>query len=123
MKVNILLMRRPAKWVLNRLANYTTNAHIPDLNSGLCSFRRNLAMQYFALLPDQFSWTTTITLAMHCDKYAVAYLPIHHWARRGQSKVVPWDAGSFRVSHCEISPACAINTIQWVYSEDRGCRP
>jgi polyisoprenyl-phosphate glycosyltransferase len=74
-----------------------TNARIPDLNSGLRAFRRNVAIQYFAILPDQFSWTTTITLAMHCDKYAVTYLPIDYRARRGRSKIVPWDAGSFAI--------------------------
>src|SRR5579863_8762807 len=93
----IPLIRRPAKWLLNRLANYLTNSRIPDLNSGLRAFRRDIVMQYFPILPDQFSWTTTITLAMHCDKYAVAYLPIDYRARRGKSKIVPWDAGSFAI--------------------------
>jgi glycosyltransferase involved in cell wall biosynthesis len=95
--VHIPLIRRPAKWALNRLANYMTNARIPDLNSGLRAFRRPVAMQYFSILPDQFSWTTTITLAMHCDKYAIAYLPIDYRARSGRSKIVPWDAGSFAI--------------------------
>ena len=96
--VQIPLVRKPAKWVLNRLANYMTNAKIPDLNSGLRAFRRNVAMQYFAMLPDQFSWTTTITLAMHCDKYAVVYLPHRlSQAANGESKIVPWDAGSFAI--------------------------
>lgn len=93
----IPLIRRPAKWLLNRLANYLTNARIPDLNSGLRAFRRDIVMQYFPILPDQFSWTTTITLAMHCDKYAVAYMPIDYRARKGRSKIVPWDAGSFLI--------------------------
>jgi hypothetical protein len=96
-KVKIPLVRRPAKWALNRLANYTTGARIPDLNSGLRAFRRNVAMQYFTILPDQFSFTTTITLAMHCDRYAVTYLPIDYRGRRGRSKIVPWDAASFMV--------------------------
>jgi glycosyltransferase involved in cell wall biosynthesis len=95
--VKIPLIRRPAKWVLNRLANYMTSAKIPDLNSGLRAFRRDVVMQYFSILPDQFSWTTTITLAMHCDKYAVAYLPIDYRRRQGRSKIVPWDAGSFAI--------------------------
>ncbi len=96
-KVKIPLIRRPAKWALNRVANYMTAAHIPDLNSGLRAFRRDIAMQYFTILPDQFSFTTTITLAMHCDKYAVTYLPIDYRGRRGRSKIVPWDAGSFLI--------------------------
>ena len=95
--VRIPLIRRPAKFVLNKLANYLTNARIPDLNSGLRAFRREVVVQYFSILPDQFSWSTTITLAMHCDKYAVEYLPIDYRERTGQSKIVPWDAGSFLV--------------------------
>lgn len=95
--VKIPLVRRPAKWVLNRLANYLTGSRIPDLNSGLRAFRRDMVKQYFPLLPDQFSFTTTITLAMHCDKYAVTYLPIDYRPRKGRSKIVPWDAGSFFV--------------------------
>src|SRR5712664_650639 len=51
----IPLIRRPAKWLLNRLANYLTNARISDLNSGLRAFRRDIVMQYFPILPDQFS--------------------------------------------------------------------
>lgn len=95
--VRIPFVRRPAKWVLNRLANYLADAHIPDLNSGLRAFRRDVVTQYFSILPNQFSFTTTITLAMHCDRYAISYLPINYMARKGKSKIVPWDAGSFLV--------------------------
>ncbi len=95
--VNIPLVRRPAKWLLNRLANYMSSSQIPDLNSGLRAFRRDVATQYFGILPNQFSFTTTITLAMHCDKYAVVYLPIDYLPRTGKSKIVPWDAASFLV--------------------------
>jgi glycosyltransferase involved in cell wall biosynthesis len=95
--VHIPWVRRPAKWVLKRLANYVANARIPDLNSGLRVFRRDIAMQYFPILPDQFSFTTTITLAMHSDKYAVTYIPIDYRKRNGRSKIVPWDAGSFAI--------------------------
>jgi hypothetical protein len=79
------------------LANYMTGARIPDLNSGLRAFRREMVMQYFPILPNYFSFTTTITLAMHCDRYAVKHLPIDYRARNGKSKIVPWDAASFLV--------------------------
>jgi hypothetical protein len=36
---------------------------IPDLNSGLRIMRRDLVLRYLDLLPDGFSFTTTITLA------------------------------------------------------------
>jgi glycosyltransferase involved in cell wall biosynthesis len=93
--VAIPLVRKPAKWVLNKLANYVTQAKIPDLNSGLRLFHRDAAMQYFHILSDQFSFTTTITMAMLCDKYAVTYVPIDYKKRTGKSKIVPWDAANF----------------------------
>src|SRR5262249_20376823 len=36
-------------------------------------------------------------MAMHCDKYAVKYMPINYLRRTGKSKIVPWDAGSFAI--------------------------
>lgn len=95
--VRIPLQRRPAKWMLNHLANYVTGTRIPDINSGLRVFHRDVVMQYFPILPDQFSFTTTITIAMHCDKYAVGYVPIDYRERQGTSKIVPWDAGTFAI--------------------------
>jgi glycosyltransferase involved in cell wall biosynthesis len=95
--VHIPLIRRPAKWLLNLLANYVSGRRIPDLNSGLRVFRRDVVTQYFPILPDQFSFTTTITMAMLCDKYAVSYIPIDYRKRSGRSKIVPWDAGSFAI--------------------------
>ncbi len=96
-KVNIPMIRKPAKWLLNRLANYVSGAQIPDLNSGLRMFHRDIAMQYFHILPQLFSFTTTITMAMHCDQYAVTYVPIDYHRRQGHSKIVAWDAGSFAI--------------------------
>lgn len=95
--VHIPLSRMPAKWFLRVIANYVANTKIPDLNSGLRVFRRDVAVQYFAILSDQFSFTTTITLALLCDKYAVTYIPIDYRKRQGKSKIVPWDAGSFAI--------------------------
>lgn len=96
-EVHIPFVRLPAKWVLRRLADYVSGSRIPDLNSGLRAFRREMAMQYFPILPNQFSFTTTITLAMLCDNYAVSYIPIDYHKRKGKSKIVPWDAGSFAI--------------------------
>jgi glycosyltransferase involved in cell wall biosynthesis len=95
--VAIPLVRKPAKWALNKLANYVTQTRIPDLNSGLRVFHRDAATQYFHILSDQFSFTTTITMAMLCDKYAVSYIPIDYKRRTGKSKIVPWDAANFAV--------------------------
>lgn len=93
--VHIPLIRRPAKWVLNQLANYLSNAKIPDLNSGLRLFRTEVAKRYFHILPSSFSFTTTITLAMFADGYRVKYHSIDYQKREGFSKIRPSDAIGF----------------------------
>ncbi len=92
---DIPFFRRPAKWLLRRLAKYITGEHIPDLNSGLRAFRRRFVLQYFHLLPDKFSFTTTITVAALCDHYKISYIDIDYGRRVGKSKIVPWDFVSF----------------------------
>lgn len=85
--VHIPLARRPAKWFLSRLASYLAGQHLPDINSGLRLMRRSLIEKYLTLLPEGFSFTTTITLAAACNGHAVAYLPINYHARLGSSKI------------------------------------
>jgi glycosyltransferase involved in cell wall biosynthesis len=85
--VKIPLARRPAKWFLSRLASYLAGQHLPDINSGLRLMRRSLVQRYLTLLPDGFSFTTTITLAAACDGHPVAYVPIDYHARLGSSKI------------------------------------
>src|SRR5689334_337081 len=55
--------RALAKQSLRVIAESLTGAEIPDLNSGLRAFRREIAERYLDLLPDGFSFTTTITVA------------------------------------------------------------
>jgi glycosyltransferase involved in cell wall biosynthesis len=85
----IPLIRRPAKWVLRKLAAYLTRVDIPDLNSGLRVMRKNRVVKYEHLLPDGFSLTTTITLAMFSSGDRVKYIPINYLARKGSSKIRP----------------------------------
>ena len=86
---NIPLSRRPAKWMLNKLANYLTGIKIPDLNSGLRVMKKDIVLKYFHLLPDGFSFTTTITLAMLTNNYIVEFIPIEYKIRSGRSKIRP----------------------------------
>ncbi len=87
--VKIPLIRKPAKWVLNVLANYLANVKIPDINSGLRIMRKNVVEKFINILPDGFSFTTTITLAMLTNGYAVKYIPIDYNTREGKSKIRP----------------------------------
>ena len=88
-KVQVPLIRRPAKWVLLHYARWMARADIKDLNSGLRAFRKNDALRFFPLLPDGFSFTSTITLAMHVNGMRVSYLPINYRKRIGKSSIRP----------------------------------
>jgi glycosyltransferase involved in cell wall biosynthesis len=85
--VHIPLVRRPAKWLLSRLASYLAQRRIPDLNSGLRVIRRSIVGEFEHLLPAGFSFTTTITLAHLCNDYRVYYQPIDYHKRIGKSKI------------------------------------
>jgi glycosyltransferase involved in cell wall biosynthesis len=87
--VQVPLVRRPAKWALLRYARWMAGADIKDLNSGLRAFRKKDALHYSPLLPDGFSFTSTITLAMHVNGMRVAYLPINYSKRIGKSSIRP----------------------------------
>lgn len=86
----VRLLRRPAKWLIRRLAGYLTGAKIPDLNSGFRVFRRDVAGQFLHLLPTGFSCVTTITMAFLSNGYSVKYVPIDYFPREGESKFHWW---------------------------------
>lgn len=78
--------RVPAKLFIRKLASYLTETDIPDLNSGLRAFRRDVALQYLHLLPTGFSCVTTITMSFLANGYSVKYVPIEYSPRAGESK-------------------------------------
>lgn len=88
-QVHIPLVRRPAKWMITKLAEYLSNQEIPDLNSGLRVFRKDVALRFLTLYPDGFSFTTTITLAMLTNHYRVKFIPINYHKRVGKSSIHP----------------------------------
>jgi glycosyltransferase involved in cell wall biosynthesis len=92
---NVPFVRRPAKWLLNKLANFLARQNIPDLNSGMRVFRRTSLERFIPLLPEGFSFTTTITLCMLSSDMEVAYIPIEYGKRVGHSKIRAVDFFNF----------------------------
>jgi glycosyltransferase involved in cell wall biosynthesis len=84
---NVPLIRRPAKWMLKTLASVLARRRINDVNSGLRVFRRPALERFIPLLPDGYSFTTTITLCMLASNLRVVYHPISYGARIGHSKI------------------------------------
>ncbi|MGC3990947.1 MAG: glycosyltransferase family 2 protein [Chthoniobacteraceae bacterium] len=95
--VQIPLIRRPGKWIITRLAEYLSQQDIPDLNSGLRVFRKDVALRFLTLYPDGFSFTTTITLSMLTNHYRVKFVPINYHRRIGKSSIKPSDFINFTI--------------------------
>jgi glycosyltransferase involved in cell wall biosynthesis len=83
------LVRKPVKTVLRLLAGFVAGRRIPDLNSGMRAFRKDVALQYFNILPDGHSWVSTISLAFLTNGYSVKYVPIDYYRRKGKSTFRP----------------------------------
>jgi glycosyltransferase involved in cell wall biosynthesis len=96
-------LRQPAKWFLRMLAARLAEQPIPDLNSGLRAFRKDCIKQYFPILSNRFSFTTTSTLAYLGDGYQIVYHPINYYPRVGKSKIVPWHFMDFTILILRLS--------------------
>lgn len=88
--VSIPYIRRPAKWAITKLANYLTGEHIPDLNSGFRLLKKNIVNRFYKILPNGFSFTVTITLALLTNNYKIKYIPTNYYKRKGKSKIRPF---------------------------------
>lgn len=82
-------LRTPAKWFIRKLACYLSASHIPDLNTGLKAFKKDVMKKYLWLLPEGFSCVSTMTLAFLANGYAVKYIPTAYHPRIGKSKFHP----------------------------------
>ena len=82
--------RVPAKWFIRMVAQRLSGMKIPDLNSGLRAFRREVSLPYLRLLPPGFSCVTTITMAFLSNQHPVDYIPIDYAKRSGTSKFHPF---------------------------------
>lgn len=81
------MVKSASRVVFKLLAEFTTGRHIPDINSGLRVFRRDLVRRYGAALCGGFSFTTTLTVIAMLTHHFVAYRPIAYHRRVGRSKV------------------------------------
>ncbi|MEX2259468.1 MAG: glycosyltransferase [Woeseia sp.] len=78
-----------ANGVYNDLASLITGRRIPDLTSGFRVVRRTLFTQFLYLLPNGFSYPTTITMAFLRSGYPVCFSPITASKRSGKSHIRP----------------------------------
>jgi glycosyltransferase involved in cell wall biosynthesis len=86
---DIGLLRRAPKRVLTALAGYLANHPIPDLNSGMRVFHRDIYDGHRRIYPDRFSFSSTLTMVGLTGGYEVAFVPIDYFERIGRSSIHP----------------------------------
>ncbi len=79
--------RNLANGIYNRLASYVSGRKINDLTSGFRAIKAEAAKGFVYLLPNQFSYPTTLTLATVRSGRSLAYVPIQVKKRVGKSKI------------------------------------
>lgn len=81
------LHRATANGFYNRLASWMVGHRVSDLTSGFRAVRADKFRQFLYLLPNGFSYPTTITMSFFRAGYSVTYIPIHAPKRIGKSHI------------------------------------
>lgn len=81
--------RDVANRVFNSYASYVVSYPVADLTSGFRLVRANIARNFLYLLPNKFSYPSTLTIALFRAGFAVKYVPFAAPAREGVSKINP----------------------------------
>jgi glycosyltransferase involved in cell wall biosynthesis len=78
-----------ANLLYNLIATWMTGFRIEDLTSGFRAVRANKFHEFLHLLPNGFSYPTTITMAFLRNAYGIKYAPIRVVRRLGKSHLRP----------------------------------
>jgi len=79
--------RDAANGFYNLFASYICKRKIQDLTSGFRAIKADIAGQFVPLLPNTFSYPTTITMAILRSGFSLAYVPIRANRCVGKSKI------------------------------------
>jgi glycosyltransferase involved in cell wall biosynthesis len=104
-RYNMVVGERPAsgqagwhRWlantIYNRLASYVSEFPVRDLTSGFRAMRTSEVRRYLEILPNTFSYPTTLTLAYLRSGLTLRYEEIDIRRRVGTSKIRIWQDGT-----------------------------
>lgn len=79
------IFRHTANWAYNRIATWIVNHRVPDLTSGFRAVNAKKFKEFLYMLPNGFSYPTTITMAFFRSGHSVEYVPIRAAKRAGKS--------------------------------------
>lgn len=81
--------RAVANGFYNRFSSWIASYPIRDLTSGFRAVRARQFRQFLPLLPNKFSYPTTVTMSFLKMGYPVAYVPVDVAQRIGKSHIAP----------------------------------
>ena len=74
--------------IFNWLSSYVAKFRIDDLTSGFRAIKSDIALKFLYLLPNTYSYPTSLTLGVLRDGRPVKYIPINiHSRKKGKSKI------------------------------------
>jgi glycosyltransferase involved in cell wall biosynthesis len=81
--------------VMRYFAMYLTDMYIADLTSGFRAVYRDVALEFIHLLPNKYSYPTTLTMSLLKEGYPVAWVPMDNIGKRktGRSNIRPFQDG------------------------------
>lgn len=82
-----------ANSIYNWMASKIVGHQVKDLTSGFRLVDRNKFLQFMYMLPNGFSYPTTITMAFFKSGYTVSYIPFEAPSRKGKSHIRPINDG------------------------------
>lgn len=85
--------RASANGIYNRLASWMVGHKVMDLTSGFRVVKAEKFRKFLYLLPNGFSYPTTITMCFFRAGYPIGYVPIHAPKRIGKSHLRIWRDG------------------------------
>ncbi|MBU0482280.1 MAG: glycosyltransferase family 2 protein [Proteobacteria bacterium] len=94
MKGQASLHRGMANFIYNRLASYVSKFKIEDLTSGFRLVKKSSVASFIYLLPNTFSYPSTLTMAYLRSGLSIKYVPIQVKTRKGKSKIRLFQDGS-----------------------------
>lgn len=87
---DISRLRRIPKRCLTLLASFLADHKIPDLNSGMRIFHREIYDSHRRIYPDRFSFSSTLTMVGLTSGFEVNFFEIDYFSRIGRSSIHPF---------------------------------
>ena len=81
------LFRHTANWVYNQIASWIVGHRVVDLTSGFRVVDASKFREFLYMLPNGFSYPTTVTMAFFRSGYTVGYVDIRAARREGKSHI------------------------------------